>query len=82
MEVRVVYHDSVKDLIGTNVEVLYLDDSATAASLLSRLSASHPGALSQVGSLQLARGGQTITQDAFLQDGDIIDVCIDQQRSA
>lgn len=82
MQIRVVYHDSVKDLVGTNVEMFHLDESATAASLLSRVSAAHPETYSQLNSFQLGRGGQPINQDAFLADGDIIDISVDNSRTA
>ena len=82
MQVRVVYHEGVKELTGTNVEMVHLDESATAASLLSRLGDSHPKALSQLTSFQLGRGGQAITQDAFLSDGDIIYISLSEQKTA
>lgn len=80
MEIRVVYHDGIKDLVGTGVEMVHLDDSATAASLLSRIAATHPAAVSQFGRLKLGRNGQTINPDAFLNDGDIIDLSSSESR--
>lgn len=82
MQIRVVYHDSVKDAVGTNVEMFHLDESATVTSLLSRLGAAHPGALGALSSLKLGRGGQDINQDAFLNDGDIIDISSSDVRTA
>lgn len=82
MQVRVVYHDSLKDLAGNSVEMFYLDDSATAASLLSRLGAAHPEIYSHLASIQLGRGGQSINQDAFLADGDIVDLSLSETRTA
>ncbi len=76
MQVRLVYHDAVQTVTGKQVEVLNLDESATVASLLSRLGATHPESLSRLSSFQLCRGGQAITPDAFLTDGDIIDVSL------
>lgn len=74
MQIRVVYHDTVQNVTGKQVEMLNLDESATVASLLSRLGATHPEALRQLSSFQLCRSGQAITPDAFLTDGDIIDI--------
>lgn len=82
MQVRLVYHDNVQNFTKTNVEMVHLDDSATAASLLSRVGASHPEAMSQLSKMQLSRGGQAITEDAFLSDGDIIDVCLSNNATA
>jgi hypothetical protein len=82
MQIRVVYHDGVKDIVGTTVEMFHLDDSATAASLLSRLGASHPAIMSQLNSYKLGRGGEAISQDAFLNDGDIIDISVSEKRTA
>lgn len=76
MQIRLVYHGDLQSFTGKNVEMLHLDDSATIASLLSRLGASHPEALPFLSSLQLTRGGQAVTADAFLADGDIIDVAL------
>jgi molybdopterin converting factor small subunit len=76
MQIRIVYHDTVQNFTGKQVEMLNLDESATAASLLSRLGATHPESLSQLSSFQLCRGGQAITADAFLADGDIIDISL------
>lgn len=76
MQIRLVYHGDLQSYTGKNVEMLFLDDSSTIASLISRLAASHPQALPYLGSLQLSRGGQLVTADAFLADGDIIDVCM------
>lgn len=74
MQIRLVYHGQFQSLTGKNVEMLYLDESATIASLQSRLAASHPLCLPHVTTLQFSRGGRAITPDAFLADGDIIDV--------
>lgn len=76
MQIRLVYHGDLQSYTGKNVEMLHLDDSATIASLLSRLGASHPEALPFLSNLQLTRGGQSVTADAFLADGDIIDVAL------
>lgn len=76
MQIRLVYHGDLQSYTGKNVEMLHLDDSATVASLLSRLGASHPDALPFLSSLQLTRGGQSITPDAFLADNDIVDICL------
>lgn len=76
MEIRVVYHDTVQSITGKQVEHLHLDESATGSSLLSRLGASHPQSMSYLSSFQMCRGGQAITEDAFLADGDIIDISL------
>ncbi len=76
MQIRLVYHDIVQSFTGKQVELLNLDESATVASLLSRLGAAHPESLGQLSSFQLCRGGQAITADAFLADGDIIDISL------
>lgn len=82
MQIRIVYHDDVQTMTGKSVEMLHLDDSATAASLLSRLGAAHPESMAHLSRFQLSRGGQTITPDAFLADGDIIDICLSDRSMA
>ncbi len=82
MQVRIVYHDKVQNITGKQVEMLNLDESATVASLLSRLGATHPESLGLLSSFQLCRGGQAITTDAFLSDGDIIDVSLSETALA
>ncbi len=82
MQVRLVYHDNVQNYTKTNVEMIHLDDSATVASLLSRVGAAHPEAMGQLSKMQLSRGGQPINPDAFLQDGDIVDICLADTATA
>jgi molybdopterin converting factor small subunit len=76
MQIRLVYHGDLQSYTGKNVEMLHLDDSATIASLISRLGASHPQALPFLAGMLMSRGGQAVTADAFLADGDIIDICL------
>jgi len=76
MQIRLVYHGDFQAFTGKNIEMLHLEDSATVASLLSRLAASHPEALPHLGNLQISRGGHAMTPDAFLADGDIVDLCL------
>lgn len=72
MQIRVVYHGELKDLVGQPVQMFHLEDSSTGASLLSRLTMSHPEAISQLGRFQLSRDGNAITEDTFLSDDDIV----------
>lgn len=76
MQIRLVYHGDFQSYTGKNVEMLHVDDSATVASLISRLAARHPHSIPFLGSAQLSRGGQQVSPDAFLADGDIIDICL------
>lgn len=80
MQIRIVYHDDLQLRTGVNVEMIHLDDSATVTSLLSRIGASHPELMSQISSFQLSRSGQPITEDTFLNDGDIIDISVSNTR--
>lgn len=82
MQIRLVYHGDFQAYTGKQVEMLHLEDSATIASLTSRLAATHPDALPFLSTLQFSRGGQTVSTDAFLADGDIIDVCLSDRAIA
>ncbi len=75
MQVRLVYHGDFQALAGgKQVEMLHLEDSATIASLTSRLASTHPDAIPHIRSVQFLRGGRILYPDAQLMDGDIIDI--------
>lgn len=76
MQIRLVYHGDFQAFTGMNVEMLHLDHAATVSSLISRLAARHPDSIPHLRSARMSRGGQIISPEAFLADGDIIDVTL------
>lgn len=72
MQVNVVYHEKLREDLGKSIETLNLDESATVSSLLSRLAGNYPNV--KLSAVKFSRGGTDLNADAFLSDGETIDI--------
>jgi hypothetical protein len=76
MQIRLIYHDKARDLVGKSGDMLHVDESANGSSLLSRLATAHPQLISHLNAVRILRNAHDVTADTQLCDGDIVDVTI------